>query len=89
MKGHNKYRPPNPVEPRPATRSAPAEIVMPMPERVFDPGSLPGAGPTEEQIRLRAYQIWRARGGFEGDPVSDWLKAERELIEERKRSLSD
>lgn len=36
---------------------------------------------TEQQIRERAYEIYLARGGREGDEVSDWLAAERELKE--------
>ena len=35
----------------------------------------------EEQIRQRSYEIYLARGGHEGDEVSDWLNAERELKE--------
>ncbi|MGB9625457.1 MAG: DUF2934 domain-containing protein, partial [Phycisphaerae bacterium] len=34
---------------------------------------------TEEQIRRRAYELWLARGRKPGDPVRDWLQAEREL----------
>ena len=34
---------------------------------------------TEQQIRDRAYEIYLARGGQQGDQVSDWLSAEREL----------
>jgi hypothetical protein len=34
---------------------------------------------TEQQIRERAYEIYLARGGQEGDEVSDWLAAEREV----------
>jgi glycosyltransferase involved in cell wall biosynthesis len=36
-------------------------------------------GPTQDQIRGRAYDIYVARGGAPGDPVADWLQAEREL----------
>lgn len=32
-----------------------------------------------EQIRERAYELYLARGGQEGNDVSDWLDAEREL----------
>jgi len=39
--------------------------------------------PTRQQIRERAYQIYLARGN-QGDPVSDWLRAERELIAEAR-----
>ncbi|GIK15873.1 MAG: glycosyl transferase family 1 [Planctomycetota bacterium] len=41
----------------------------------------PGA-PTVEQIRRRAYGIYLARGGAPGNPVADWLQAERELLAE-------
>lgn len=36
---------------------------------------------SEEQIRERAYEIYLARGGQNGDEVSDWIAAERELKE--------
>ena len=40
---------------------------------------------SEEQIRMRAYQIYlsRVREDVPGDPASDWLRAEQEL---RRRS---
>ena len=34
---------------------------------------------SEQQIRERAYEIFLARGGQNGDEVSDWLAAEQEL----------
>jgi hypothetical protein len=33
----------------------------------------------DQQIRERAYEIYLARGGQDGNEVSDWLAAEREL----------
>jgi hypothetical protein len=39
----------------------------------------PFAGPTQEEIALRAYHIYLERGGAEGSPIEDWLQAEREL----------
>ena len=39
------------------------------------------ARPAPEHIAVRAYHIYLERGGVEGDPVSDWLQAERELAE--------
>jgi hypothetical protein len=40
----------------------------------------------EDRIRIRAYQIWRARlaAGLDsaGDALSDWLAAEEEVQEE-------
>jgi hypothetical protein len=36
----------------------------------------------DDQIRLRAYELYLRRNGHPGDPMDDWLRAERELIEE-------
>ena len=38
-----------------------------------------GREPTTREIRDRAYFIYLARGGLNGDPVADWVRAEREL----------
>jgi DUF2934 family protein len=35
--------------------------------------------PTEEEIAVRAYHIYLERGGAGGEPLDDWLEAEREL----------
>ncbi len=35
--------------------------------------------PREDKVRQRAYDIYLARGGQQGDEVSDWLVAEREF----------
>ena len=32
-----------------------------------------------ERIAMRAYQLYLARGGAEGDAITDWLEAEREI----------
>lgn len=37
--------------------------------------------PDAEMIRLRAYEVFMAREGAAGDELSDWLTAERELME--------
>jgi Protein of unknown function (DUF2934) len=37
--------------------------------------------PTNEEIELRAYQIYIERGGAHGQDVEDWLQAESELAE--------
>ena len=36
-------------------------------------------GPTPDAIALRAYHIYLERGCTPGDPMQDWLQAEREL----------
>jgi Protein of unknown function (DUF2934) len=35
--------------------------------------------PTEEEVRLRAYQRYLERGAAHGGDVDDWIEAEREL----------
>lgn len=40
--------------------------------------------PLVELIRQRAYLIYLSRGGQGGDPVSDWLQAEREVLQSYK-----
>ncbi|MGH8010960.1 MAG: DUF2934 domain-containing protein [Candidatus Binataceae bacterium] len=42
--------------------------------------------PSFEQIQLRAYQLFVARGGAHGEDANDWFAAEREL---RKSSTRD
>ena len=39
------------------------------------------APPADEQIRMRAYELYRERGGQAGDDMTDWLQAEREYYE--------
>lgn len=34
---------------------------------------------TQEQIAQRAFEIYRARNGRQGDAMNDWLQAEQEL----------
>lgn len=40
------------------------------------------AQPAEERIRLRAYEVYEARGRQGGNEVDDWITAEKELIEQ-------
>lgn len=37
------------------------------------------SSPTDDQIRVRAYEIFLARGGDHGDDWNDWFLAQREL----------
>jgi Protein of unknown function (DUF2934) len=43
-------------------------------------------GPSHDDIAARAYQIYQARGYTPGDPLQDWLQAERELAEKPKKA---
>ena len=42
--------------------------------------------PTREAIQLRAYEIYLERGGSPGDPLDDWVRAERELLHENGKA---
>jgi hypothetical protein len=44
-----------------------------------------GGAAAEEQIRMRAYELYRERGGKVGDDMADWLRAEREYLERGAR----
>ncbi len=37
--------------------------------------------PTQGEIALRAYHIYLERKGAPGNPLEDWTRAERELLE--------
>ncbi|MGD0972934.1 MAG: DUF2934 domain-containing protein [Candidatus Korobacteraceae bacterium] len=52
--------------------------VAPSPD--VNPGTISVAPPvTEEQVRLRAYELFLQRGGFWGNPEQDWFQAEAEV----------
>jgi hypothetical protein len=42
--------------------------------------------PRREEIEVRAFQIYVERGGTHGQDMEDWLKAERELLEEHGKT---
>jgi DUF2934 family protein len=44
--------------------------------------------PTQDQIAARAYEIYLDRGCTPGDPMQDWLRAERELAATPKKPRS-
>lgn len=37
--------------------------------------------PTEDRMRVRAYQVYLERGGQHGHDTDDWLQAEYELMQ--------
>ena len=42
----------------------------------------------QEQIALRAYEIYLERNGVPGDPMQDWIRAEQEIIASGKKGTS-
>jgi len=55
---------------RTATTSAPKSAKAPAAPRV----------PTQEEIAIRSYELYLARGAADGHHVDDWLQAEAELM---------
>ena len=60
-----------------AVRSAGKRVVDVMSESevMADPNSRP----SEDEVRVRAYQCYLERGGTHGNDVDDWVEAEKEL----------
>ncbi len=42
--------------------------------------TIPDPAQLEEQIRLRAYELYEERGREDGHEVEDWLQAEGEIL---------
>jgi len=42
--------------------------------------------PTQEEIQLRAYQIYLERNGAPGNAFDDWTRAEQELLTKPKKA---
>ena len=42
----------------------------------------------EYQIRLRAYQLYEARGREDGHELEDWLRAEEEITSDKIRTAA-
>ncbi len=42
----------------------------------------------DHQIRVRAYQLYEARGREDGHELDDWLRAEEELTQKKVRSIA-
>lgn len=58
---------------------SPSAISRPAPTPTSPSQSPIASGPTHQQIALRAYELFLARGGRHGRADADWYQAEREL----------
>jgi hypothetical protein len=62
------------------TASAADAKHYPEQNEVAEEHSLVSESPDVEQIRVRAYELWRQRGCPDGSSDEDWHQAERELL---------
>lgn len=66
-----------------------AERVVPVPQtseidaQAAEPRDAIAPDDAQEEIRIRAYELYLSRGGANGDDLSDWLEAER-LVRSRR-----
>ncbi|MDB4988410.1 MAG: hypothetical protein JWN04_3588 [Myxococcaceae bacterium] len=60
---------------------APITQVVPAPAKQAAASRPPASAvaPSHEQIAQRAYELYRTRPDSDGNEVSDWLRAERDL----------
>ena len=67
----------------PAAKRSPAVSTAAKPRKRTSqtPKSASAVRPDDDIIRVRAYEIYLQRG-HHGDPMEDWLRAERELSEQ-------
>jgi hypothetical protein len=56
-----------------------ADALSGNPSDSVDQWTEPPAADIDQEIRLRAYQIYCERGGFDGAHEDDWHRAEREV----------
>lgn len=49
-------------------------------KRPDPPRKTPVPAALEDQIRLRAYELYEARGRQDGHGLDDWLRAEAEIL---------
>jgi Protein of unknown function (DUF2934) len=61
---------------------------MKPPQRSEQPRTTPDPTMLEEQIRLRAYQLYEARGREDGRDLDDWLQAEAEFLGTKQKAAA-
>ena len=53
------------------------------------PATAPGAPPVlEQQISLRAHELYEARGREDGHAMEDWLRAEEEITNKKAHTIA-
>ncbi len=67
------------AEKKVTTRRKKTEVVSEVPSNGHTPVQTQQPAANEEQIRVRAYELYESRGRQDGDHQSDWFAAEAEL----------
>jgi len=71
------------IDPKASRQSKPKTVVGPK----SSPGNvvtMPDSVPSRDRIRERAYELYESRGGEPGQNEQDWLRAEREILEQER-----
>jgi hypothetical protein len=63
----------------------PKSVSTEAPKKSRKPAAAATPKPSYDDIALRAYHIYLERGATPGDPMEDWLQAERELTAATKK----
>ena len=61
---------------------------MRVPTKTSSPSGKTGAEAVAEQIRIRAYELYEARGRADGHDTEDWLEAEAEITGRSERAAA-
>jgi len=56
-------------------------------QRSEQPRTTPDPTALEERIRLRAYELYEARGREDGHDLDDWLQAEADFLGSKKTAI--
>jgi hypothetical protein len=56
-------------------------------QRSEHPRKTPDPAALEERIRLRAYELYEARGREDGHALDDWLQAEADFLGIKKTAI--
>jgi len=71
------------VDPR-ANKQPKAPVVVPSKSSPGKLAMMPDAVPSDSKIRERAFELYEIRGREPGQDEQDWLRAEKELLQQRR-----
>ena len=70
------------VDPK-ANKQAKAPVVVPSKSSPGKLAMMPDAVPSDSKIRERAFELYEIRGREPGQDEQDWLRAEKEILQQR------